>query len=367
MGMFLSIIVFLFLISVLVVVHELGHLLIARKNGVFVEAFSVGYGYVLYEKLDKYGTKWRISLFPIGGYVKMLGDADVTSVREVVPDSVSEEEMEKMSIHRKKPWQKLLVAAGGPFANFIFAIFVLTSLSMIQGVPTYLNVINTISETSIAYKSGLRNGDEIISINNKTVKNFIEIRDIITENPGKDLDIKVDRKGEIEEIHIHMVDDKGNPVQAIGITPVLLKYEKTTFLKAVWKACSTTYTIASENIFAIFQMIIAKRSTKDIGGVISIFKMAEQSAEAGVSSFIWMMAFLSIILGAVNLLPIPVLDGGTIMISAIEWIVGRPLNEKLINGIFFIGLAIVVLLMFVGIWNDLAKCKFFEWIMSFKI
>ncbi|MDR2074779.1 MAG: RIP metalloprotease RseP [Holosporales bacterium] len=359
MGIILSLLTFVFVISVLVAVHELGHLIIARKNGVFVEAFSIGCGPVLTEKLDKYGTKWRVSLLPIGGYVKMLGDADITSVREIIPDNVSEEEMEMMSIHRKKPWQKLLVAVGGPLANLIFAVVVLTGLSMIVGIPTYLNVIHTTSESSIAYKSGLRNGDKIISINNQSIEKFSEIKDIIRK--GEDLNIKAERSGKVEKIHIKMKDDEGNCIKTIGITPTVLKYEKSTFVNAIWTSCVITYTIAVENISAICQIIVAKRSTKDVGGVISIFKMAEESAEKGISSLIWMMAFLSIILGAVNLLPIPVLDGGTILISSIEWIIGRPLNEKFVNAIFFIGLTAVALLMLLGIWNDLAKLKFIKW------
>jgi regulator of sigma E protease len=364
MGIILSALAFVLVISVLVAVHEFGHLFIARKNGVFVEAFSIGCGPVLSEKLDKYGTKWRISLLPIGGYVKMLGDADVTSVRESIPDDVSEEEMEMKSIHRKKPWQKLMVAAGGPLANFLFAMVVLTGLSTIVGVPTYLNVINTTSESSIAYESGLRNGDKIVSINNKAVEKFSEIKDMIGSDDNKDLDIEVKRGDKTEKVHIKMRDDKGNRVKTIGITPVVVSYEKSTFMNAVWSSCVTTYTISAENIKAICQILVAKRSTKDIGSVISIFKMTEESAEQGAITLVSMMAFLSIILGAINILPIPVLDGGTILISAIEWIVGRPLNERLINTIFFIGLAAVVLLMLLGIWNDLAKCKLFEWIFS---
>jgi regulator of sigma E protease len=364
MGIILSALTFVLVISVLVAVHEFGHLFIARKNGVFVEAFSIGCGPVLSEKLDKYGTKWRISLLPIGGYVKMLGDADITSVRESIPNDISEEEMEEKSIHRKKPWQKLMVAAGGPLANFLFSIIVLTGLSTIVGIPMYLNVINTTSESSIAYKSGLRSGDKIISMNNKTTERFSEIKNIISDIHNKDLDIEVERDGKKEKIHIKMLDDKGNRVKTIGITPTAVEYVKSTFINAVWSSCVTTYTVSAENISAICQILVAKRSTKDIGGVISIFKMAEESAEKGIVTLVSMMAFLSIILGAINILPIPVLDGGTILISAIEWVIGRPLNERLVNAIFFVGLAAVVLLMLFGIWNDLAKCKLLAWMFS---
>ncbi len=365
MGIVFSIVSFMVLISILVAVHEWGHLMIARANGVFVESFSIGYGPVLLEKKDKYGTKWRFSLLPIGGYVKMLGDADATSVREMIPEGVSDEQMEKMSIHRKKPWQKLLVAAGGPFANFIFAIFILISVGIIQGIPTYTNEIKLVAEHSVAYQAGLRDGDQIIKANGQDIKNFNQIREAIVSSVGKDLDLGVMRNNKIENIKIKMYNEQGQPISTIGITPVGVEYQKANITKVLSNACLTTYTIAAENIKGIFKMVVSEKSTKNIGGVISIFNMASQSAEAGLMSFIWMTAFLSIILGAINLLPIPVLDGGTIMISAIEWIIGKPLNSKVINIIFFIGLMIVAGLMLIGIWNDLDRCNFLNKIIGF--
>lgn len=363
MSIIFSVVYFLILISVLVAVHEYGHLIAARANGVFVESFSIGFGPVLLEHADKQGTKWRFSLIPLGGYVKMLGDADATSIREVIPEGVTEEDMEKMSVHRKKPWQKLIVAAGGPFFNFIFAIVVFIGLAMIKGIPVYTNVINTISETALSYTSGLRNGDRILYANGVQINDFNDIKTSIIKSSGHDLILTIEHKnGEQQDIQIKMYEEDGTPITALGITPVELNYKKATIVEAITNACSTTYFLASENIKAIFQMVIAKRSTKDVGGVISIFNITSASAEAGLAAFVWIMAFLSVILGAVNLLPIPVLDGGTIMISAIEWIIGKPLNEKFINCIFFIGLFIVSSLMLLGIWNDLEKCRVLSWI-----
>lgn len=365
MGIVFSILCFMILISILVAVHEYGHLIIARANGVFVESFSIGYGPALMERTDRLGTKWKFSLIPLGGYVKMMGDADVTSVREVIPEGMTEQEMEQMSVHRKKPWQKLVVAAGGPLFNFIFAIMVLIGLAMMKGIPVYTNAVNTVSDTSLAYVSGIRSGDKIILANEMKIMNFEDIRKSIKESEGKFLNLKIEhRGGQQEDIQIKMCENNGSPISAIGITPAELNYKKAGIGKAFTNACHTTYFVASENIKAIFQILTAKRSTKDVGGVISIFNIAAESAKAGVAEFVWIMAFLSIILGAINLLPIPVLDGGTILISSIEWIMGRPLNEKLVNCIFFMGLFIVSVLMLLGIWNDLEKCKFFENIMN---
>jgi regulator of sigma E protease len=354
------------MISILAAVHEFGHLYIARKNGVHVEAFSVGYGPVILQTIDKYGTKWRFSLIPIGGYVKMLGDADVSSVREIVPEGVSEEDMQNMSLHRKKPWQKLLVAAGGPVINFIFAIFVFIFISMSNGIPVNMSVIAPVSESCVAYKSGLRSGDEIIEANGQAISKFDDLKAKIKDSVGRELKLKVRRGMDVLLINARMYDEEtGEAVQSLGVTPAKVKYEKAGFAKSITSACQTTYFIASENMKAIGQMLVGKRSAKDVGGVISIFQMSASSAEAGLFSFIHMLAILSVILGAVNLLPIPILDGGTVLISLIEWIVGRPLNQKLVSGIFVVGLSVVALLMLIGIWNDLTRLSVFKAVTEF--
>ncbi len=361
----LSVLTFLLLLGVVVVVHELGHLIIARMNGVFCEAFSFGFGNILFKKKDKKGTEWRISLYPLGGYVKMLGDADVSSVREIIPEGYTEEDMERMSAHRKKPWQRLLIAAGGPLANFIFAILVLFSLSTINGVPEYDNTITVTSEQNLAYKSGLRTGDVITKLNGLEISNFLDIVKQIKSSVGKELHLEFTRGGETKRLNIEMFERNGNnikPIQNLGISPKGFKYKKVPILRAAHSAIATTWHLAYTNIQAICKIATGSMSTKNVGGIISIFKVSSDSAEAGVVSFITMIAMISIVLGAINLLPIPVLDGGSIAISAVEWIIGRPLNKKFVNAIFTIGLVAVVGLMVLGIWNDLVNIRFFSWV-----
>ncbi|MDR3030771.1 MAG: RIP metalloprotease RseP [Holosporales bacterium] len=365
MGIVLSSVAFIFLICILVTVHELGHLIVARANGVFAEAFSIGFGPVLFEKKDKRGTKWRVSLIPAGGYVKMFGDADVSSVKEAMPSGYTEEDMDRMSLHRKKPWQKLLVAIAGPIFNFIFAIFVLVFLSLSKGIPEYTSVISVVGENSPAYISGLRDGDKVIKANDIEILNFDNLKEQIACSYGKDLTLEVKREDKIEKILIKMYKEENNqivPIKMLGISPCETIYKTTGVINAVTSSVYTVYSLAANNIQAIFQIITNKLSSKSVGGVISIFKMASKSAEAGFVSFVWMLAFLSTILGAINLLPIPVLDGGTAVLSTIEWIIGRPLNKKLVETIFMIGFIIVAGLMLLGTWNDLSNCKFFVWL-----
>ena len=358
----LSVLLFLLLLGVVVVAHELGHLVIARMNGVFCEAFSFGFGNVLFKKKDKRGTEWRISLFPLGGYVKMLGDADASSVREVIPDGYTEEDMERMSAHRKKPWQRLLIAAGGPFANFILAIFVFFSLALVNGMPEYDNSIIVTSEQSIAYKSGLRTGDTIVKANGKDITKFTDIAKQVASSSGKTLELEINRNSVTEEVKVNMVNEDGSAATHIGISPKGFKYTKVSLMTALTSSVKITYRLACDNIKGMFKVATGAVSSKNVGGIISIYKVAKESAESGFVSFITMIATISVILGAVNLLPIPVLDGGGIVVSAIEWVVGRPLNQRVINIIFAIGLIAVVGLMVLGIWNDLEKMRFFSWL-----
>lgn len=356
---------FLLLLGVVVVVHELGHLLIARMNGVFCEAFSFGFGPVLWSRKDKRGTEWRISLYPLGGYVKMFGDADASSVKEVIPEGYTEADMDRMSAHRKKPWQRLLIAAGGPFTNFVFSIFVFFSLGVINGAPEYDNTITVVSETTLAYNSGLRTGDTITKANNVEIKNFQDIVDQVRGSVGKQLSLEVIRGDESKTFFVEMFTRNGDeivPVTSLGISPSGVHYKPVSVLEAAVSSVTTTYRLASDNIKSIFKIASGSMSTKNVGGIISIFKVSSASAEAGIASFITMVAMISVILGAINLLPIPVLDGGSVVISAIEWIIGKPLNKRFVNAIFLAGLVVVSGLMLLGIWNDLSNIRFFNWL-----
>lgn len=364
MGSILGFLAFLILISVLVAVHELGHLIAARCNGVFVEVFSIGYGPKLFEYKDKYGTLWRFSWLLFGGYVRMFGDADVSSVKEKT--DISEEEslkLDKLSLHRKKPWQKLIVAVSGPVANFIFAILTLLAISFFHGQPIYDNHVNVTDEGMPAYQAGIRSGDMIISANGKKTPHFEDIKNILVESIGKEIFLKVERDGKEVDFSIKLHDGE-KPIKVIGITPYSFDYEKIGLAASLKFGVLMSYKIARDNIVALCQVLTAKRDSKDVGGVIYMFKMAKQSAESGFFSFVWIMSVLSVILGAINLLPIPVLDGGTVVISAIEWVIGTPLPKKFIEIIFTAGLCVVAGLMLFGIWNDLSKLKFFSWLES---
>lgn len=354
------------LLSILIGVHEYGHFLAARMNGVFVEVFSIGMGPVMYEWTDKKGTKIRFSWFFCGGYIRMYGDADATSVR--ADESLSAEAMKK-SIHSKKPWQKIIVAISGPLANIIFAVVVLFSFAFFHGFPQHGNIINTTGENSWAYTSGLRNGDQIVKVGNSEIKNFSDIVPHIKNSVGKDISMEILRNKERLTVNIKLyeiIDGCMVPKHTIGIMPCANDFssEKLSLKDAFIKSINLTYYTAASNLIGIWNIFTNLTENKNIGGIISIFNSVSKSSEQGIASFIWIMAMLSITLGTLNLLPIPVLDGGSVLISTIEWIVGRPINKKIVNIVFIIGLIVVAFLMLLGLWNDLSK--FISWEKWFK-
>ncbi len=363
MNVLLSVIAFIVLLAILVGFHEWGHLSVARANGVFCEVFSFGMGPKIFERTDKYGTKWRISLFPIGGYVKMFGDADATSVRERIPEGYTEADMQKMSAFRKTPWQRILIAFGGPLANFVMAIVLLFGIGVIKGIPEQSNEITVVSKNSLAYKSGLRTKDRIVKINDKNIKSFKELAPKLKKAKGTDYTLTVNRGGQIKTFNVKMYTEfagKITPITKLGIRSTGYNYEPTTVINAIKMACVKTWNIIAGNVTGLAKIFKSKESVENVGGIISIFNMSVEGAGNGLASFVMTLALLSAMLGAMNLLPIPCLDGGTILINVIEWIRGKSLGDKTIETIFAIGLFTVAGLMLLGLWNDITNLSVFS-------
>jgi regulator of sigma E protease len=297
----------------------------------------------------------------------MFGDADASSVKEVIPAGYTERDMDMMSAHRKQPWQRLLISLGGPVANFIFSIVVLFIVAVISGVPKYSTVI-TVAEDSVAHSAGMQNGDEIVDVNGKQIADFKELREQIMESSGKVIEINVKRGDEVLNFSVDMFEEKDGkvvPRSVLGVAPKDISYEKVGIMEAIRSALVTTYDTAVGNISAIFKIITGNMSATKIGGIISIFKVSSDSAAAGLASFIFMIAMISTTLGAINLLPVPVLDGGAVVIAMVEQIIGQPLNKRFVDVIFSIGLVVVAGLMVVGMWNDLVGCKVFDSLKSY--
>lgn len=353
------IIPFLIVLTLLVFVHELGHYLVARYNKVKIEVFSIGFGPELFGWYDSAGTRWKFSMIPLGGYVRMFGDADASSRPDTEALKEMDAENKAFSLHGKSVGQRMAVSAAGPLANFFFAIVIFAGLFAVKGEPITPTTIGAVAPGKLAEKVGLKVGDKIINFNDGTPKDFFDLRSLIIASKGKEVDVRFDREGVEQTIHIKMVDvdDKGveKPISAIGIGPALPEWHKINPAQAAVLSVQKTWNICADALTGIGQMIVGQRSSDELGGILSIGHMAGESAKGGIAALLVFMAFLSINLGLINLFPIPVLDGGHLFFYAIEGIRGKPVPEKIQEYAFMAGLAFVGSIMLLSTWNDIVR------------
>lgn len=359
---------FVIILTILVFVHELGHFLVARRNGVKVTVFSIGFGPELFGWTDRNQTRWRFSLVPLGGYVKMLGDADPSSTRVDEKVALTEEE-KKHTLHHKTPLQQIAVAAAGPIANVLFAIVVLSGLIMVKGVPFVAPIIHKIEPGMLAEKAGFVIGDKILKVDQKVIKDFSQLRHVIREVIGKDAVFEIDRGGQVLKktvsfYEVDSTDQQKKPVTRLGIMPGEPEYIRHNPIMSVVSGFEVCWDLTTETFKGLASLISGKSSSNELGGILSIGDMAAQSTKNGLTSVIWLMALLSINLALINLLPIPVLDGGHILLCALEGIRGKPLTAKAQEFIFLIGFLLVSGVMLLATWNDLMRYKVFQIIRS---
>ena len=319
---------FLIVLTILVFVHEWGHYWVARRCGVRVEVFSFGMGPELWGWNDREGTRWRISLLPLGGYVKMFGDSGAASTpRDDIAEMTPEEKA--VSFHHQSLAKRAAIVAAGPVANFLFAVVVLALLFMTAGQPFTPPDIGGIKPGSAAEAAGLMPGDVILTIDGRTIERFEEVRSIVSLAAGQTLTLTV-RRGD----------------QTLTITAVPQSSPVT-----------ETWDITTSTLTGVGQMIAGVRGTDDLGGPLRIAQMSGEVAQTGVVALVWFLAVLSVNLGLINLFPIPLLDGGHLLFYGIEAMLGRPLDERTQEYGFRIGLALVLSLMVFATWNDLVHLK----------
>ncbi len=357
---------FLVLLTVLVFFHELGHYWVARKNGVRVNVFSVGFGPELFGFYDKNNTRWKFSVIPLGGYVKMYGDGDVTSSTSEGTDELSDEELQT-TFKAKSVWQRSAIVAAGPIANFILAIVLLTGLYTFVGQPYSAAVVSKVMEDSAAEAAGFVSGDLVVEADGTDIDRFEELQRIVQLGSGEPIEVVVERNSELVNLTVSPKVDiykDHNGLEAkrwlIGIVANSgSSYKRFDFPSAVIAAVNETYEISIGTFKAIGQMFDGHRSVKELGGPVKIAEMAGMAAEAGVYYYIFLMALLSINLGLLNLMPIPMLDGGHLFFYVYEAIRGRPLSERKQEYCFRFGLALVLSLMVFVTWNDVVSKQWF--------
>lgn len=360
---------FLFVLTVLVFVHEWGHYQVARWCGVKVEVFSIGFGREIFGRTDKHGTRWKFSLIPLGGYVKMLGDMDAASATQSLKDVPVEEH--RYAFPSKSVGQRAAIVFAGPAVNFIFAILTLALLYGIWGQPYTAPVINSIIAESAAEQAGLKPGDKIIDINGAPISRFEDVQMQVQLSAGAPLSLSVDRNQEIIKLILtpkimHVTDRFGNQhaLPQIGVGSSEVRYEQRGPVSAIYHAVIETYNLSAATLKAVGQILAGVRSPKELGGPLRIAQLSGQAAQINVPALIGLIALLSINLGLINLFPIPLLDGGHLVFYGIEAVRGKPTEEKVMNISSFIGLAMVGSLMLMAVYNDLSYFKFFHFIAN---
>ena len=348
------ILVIVFVLAVLIMVHESGHFIAAKIMGVKIEKVSLGFGRKLLSKTVG-DTEYRISLVPLGGYVKMAGER----LDEETP-------AKKWEFFGQAVWRRAVILAAGPFMNFVLAWVIFSSIFYL-GTPVVKAVIGEVKLGEPAAEAGLNAGDKILSIDNEPVKNWGEMASVISHNPGRLLNLKVERGGEIIKLAVTpRVTEELNPLNEkvtkgfIGISPSpgQLYYFRETFPKALLKGTRQTITVTRMIYAGIWKMATGQISPRYLGGPILIAQITAQQVKFGFVPLITFLALISINLAVINLLPIPILDGGHLLFLAAEKIKRRPVSLKTQEIAQSIGLFVLIGIMLLATYNDIQRTRF---------
>lgn len=360
---------FIVLLGILVFVHEFGHFIVARLCGVQVDVFSIGFGRTLLSRKDKYGTEWKLSAIPLGGYCQFLGDADGASAGVDEKVKKLSDEQKKKAFPFQKPYKKLLIVLAGPMFNYLFAIMVFALIFSTLGKMIFPPVVGGIIENSAAEKAGLQVNDRILEINGTKITCFDDIKNEVALVPDDNvvvIKLLRDEKektltfpiSELEYDYATGVKVKQRMLGIKSLNTVEVEHKRMNIFTAIYEASVQSWNITTMTLRGVGQMITGKRSSDDLGGIIRIAEMSgDISKQYGLLDFISFMALLSINLGLINLFPIPVLDGGHVIIFLLEMITGKEINDKVKELLFKIGFGLLILLMLFATWNDIVHLK----------
>jgi regulator of sigma E protease len=360
-----SIFWFLVVLFIVVSLHELGHYAVARMNKVKVEAFSFGIGKELLGWTDSRGTRWKVCMLPIGGYVQMYGDADAAST----PDTEALHKMTKaqknQSFYYKKVWQKSAIVAAGPIANYLTAILIFFFTFSVYGKAVIIPEVSGVVKESAADIAGMKPGDLIVEVEGKPIDSFDELKLIVSLNLGDPIRLGVEREGKQIEVMVtpkitEMDDPTGGKIKVpiLGIEASNFKHTHISLLEAAKESVVQTYILSASMIRGLGQVISGQRSIKELGGPVKIAQYSGKTAEQGMLPLLWFIALISINLGLVNLLPIPALDGGHLLYYGVEALAGKPMSEKVQEYSFRIGMMLLLTLMVVVTFNDVMGLVF---------
>jgi regulator of sigma E protease len=359
---------FLIMLGIIVFVHEFGHFIVARWCGVKVETFSIGFGKEIFGRTDRHGTRWKLSALPLGGYVKFEGDLNAASI----PDF--SKPVTPTSFNSKSLWQKAAVVAAGPIANFLLAILLFAGILMFVGEDQIPPRIDGFSPhrtdgflpNSPAEEAGLLPGDVIKKISGSDILTFQDLQKAVFYQGGTPLALVVERNGKMIDVtvtpRIKTVSDGYGGTMRIGLLGIrhdntkderlVVKYGP---VQALTKGASNTWLITSTTLRFVGKLFTGEESTKQLGGPGLIAAGAGNAAQSGLTTFLTYLAFVSVSIGLVNLFPVPILDGGHLVFYALEAIRGKPLGPHATEWAARIGFSFVILLMFMGTFNDILR------------
>ncbi|MGQ0588173.1 MAG: RIP metalloprotease RseP [Sphingosinicella sp.] len=360
-GFLFTVLAFLLVIGPLIFVHELGHYFAGRWFGVKAEAFSIGFGREVFGWTDKSGTRWKVGWMPLGGYVKFKGDMNPASTPSdewlALPAAERAE-----TFQAKQVWQRFIIVAAGPAINFLFAIIVYIALFASYGQPRTPAVVASVVEGSAAQAAGFQPGDRILSIDGGAVDRFEDIMSYVAIRPEQPMRFDVERQGRNITLaattrSLRRVDRFGNEARIgqLGIGRGPVEVVELQPHQAVGAAFVQTGQTLKMMVVTIGQLIRGDRSVEELGGPLKIAQFSGQQASLGWLDFILFMSLISINLGFINLLPIPLLDGGHLLFYAIEGVRRKPLKPEAQEWAFRTGLAVLLALMIFVTFNDLAS------------
>lgn len=358
---------FVVLLGILVFVHELGHYLVAKFSGVQVEAFSIGFGKELWGFVDKSGTRWKISAIPLGGYCQFLGDGDETSTTSEAKELTDEQK--KKAFAYQSPFKKLLISLAGPAANYVFAVLIFASIFYFIGKIEFPPIVGEVVKGGAAEQAGILPKDRILSVNGKKVSSFTDVRREVELNTEEKVQVELERGGKIIRLafplqYIEIENDAAldktetrRPMLGIrSVNVVEVQKLDLNVFQALRDAGIEVWNITDMTLRGVGQMIVGERGSEEIGGVIRIAEMSgDITRQQGILNLLVFMALLSVNLGLINLFPIPLLDGGHVVIYLIEIATRREINEKVKDGLFKVGFALLISLMVFATWNDVVR------------
>ncbi len=356
---------FVVIITPVVFFHELGHFTVARIFGVRVETFSIGFGPAIASWMDRKGTLWKVSWIPLGGYVKFFGDLDATSAPDREAAEAMTPEERAVAFPFKPVYQRALIVAAGPVANFVLAVAVLTGFLAVFGAVTAPPLINEVVVGSPAQAAGFRKGDVIVDINGRHIESFDDVTAIVAMRPGERLNVTVERSGRLLAFRVTPLlttvkDQFGESEKVgrlgIGAKPQWVRYGPWGAFK---EACHLTGLIVQTTLDLRHRLFTRSGAVGQLHGPLGIAKLSAQVAQVSLLSLVKLAAFISVSIGLVNLFPIPLLDGGHLLYYGIEAVLGRPLGARAQDVGFRLGLAVMLGLMLLATWNDLVRLNLF--------